>query len=478
MKYINWIEDNRELIVNSVREIVRIRSVEDREIKMPDGQVLPFGRGVEEAYQTVLSMGEEMGFDTADFDHYGGHIEFKSSDPSAKTFGIAAHLDVVPEGKGWKNHEPYSADIEDGFIYGRGTKDDKGPLIACLYAMKAIKESGIKPKNNIRLILGLDEETNWIGMNYYLSKAGAPDFGITPDGDFPLINGEMGILDFDLAVKIKKTSDKSGVFLKKLQAGQAPNIVPDSARAVISSDDKDVYETIKNKAKLYSNKSGHELKINRAGTSLVVEAKGRASHGAKPWDGLNALSIMLEFLGEIQFTQDEVNDFISFYNDRIGYNLHGEKIGCEFSDEPSGRLIFNVGMAEFNQEIAQVTVNLRYPVTIKGSDVIEGIKETLYGTSIGFIKHGEQKPIHIEEDDPLVLNLMKAYVEETGDSVNKPLVIAGGTYAKSMDRMLAFGALFPGDEDRMHQANERLSIDNLIKYTKIYARAIYELACK
>lgn len=478
MEYIKWIDDNKDLIVNSVREVVRIRSVEDKEIKMPDGKLLPFGRGVEEAYQAVLSLGKEMGFDIADFDHYGGHIEFKSIDKSAETFGIAAHLDVVPEGEGWTDHEPYSADIEDGFIYGRGTTDDKGPLISCLYAMKAIKESGITPKKNIRLILGLDEETNWIGMEHYLDKAGHPDFGITPDGDFPLINGEMGILNFSLASRLKKTNDKRGIILRKLEAGEASNIVPSYAKAVIASDEKKHYEIIKSKAQKYFEESGHELKISRAGTSLVIEAKGRASHGAKPWEGLNALSIMLEFLEKIQFQQDEINDFISFYNEKIGYNLHGEKIGCGFSDEPSGKLVFNVGIAKFDQEIAEIIVNLRYPVTVNADDVINGIKESLYGTSIGFIKHSLFKPIYIEEDNPFVISLMNAYIEETGDRVSRPLVIGAGTYAKSIDRMLAFGALFPGDEDRMHQANERLKIDNLIKYTKIYARAIYELACK
>lgn len=477
MEYLSWIEDNKDRIIDAVREVVRIRSVEDKAVKMQDGSILPFGRGVDEAYQKVLGMGKEMGFKVADFDRYGGHIEFEAGEASAETFGIAAHLDVVPEGTGWTDHEPYSADIEDGFIYGRGTTDDKGPLIACLYAMKAIKESGITPKKNIRLILGLDEETNWTGMDYYLDRAGAPDFGITPDGDFPLINGEMGILNFSLAVKLQKKNDIEGITLRKLNAGEASNIVPDFARAVVLSEDKKHYEMIRDEALEYSKKSGNEIKISKSGKTLVIEAKGQAAHGAKPWEGVNALSVMLDFLGEISFNQDEINDFISFYNEKIGYDLHGENIGCGFYDEQSGKLVFNVGIAEFNQEIASITVNLRYPVTVRGKDVIDGISEKLQGTSIGFIKQSEYKPIYIEEDDPLVMNLMKAYIEETGDTVSKPQVIAGGTYSKKIERMLAFGALFPGDEDRMHQANERLKIENLIRYTKIYARAIYELTC-
>lgn len=478
MDYILWIDEHKDEIVKSVQDIVRIKSVEEDAVTLENGEFLPFGKGVHEAYQDLLSLGNEMGFETANFDNYGGHIDFKAEEPRALTFGIAAHLDVVPEGKGWTKHEPYSADIDDGFIYGRGTTDDKGPLIANLYAMKAIKECGIKPKKNIRLILGLDEETNQIGMEYYLEKAGAPDFGITPDGDFPLINGEMGILNFSLALKLSKNNNKNGIILKKLNSGLAPNIVPDYARAVIMSDNKDDYNLIREKAKNYKEQNENEVKITRTGKPLVIETKGKSAHGAKPYEGLNAISIMLDFLGKIEFAQDEINDFISFYNEHIGFNLYGEDMGIGFSDEVSGNLIFNVGMAEFNEDIASIVVNLRYPVSTLGADVIEGIQSRLKGTKIGFIKQYYDDPIYIEEDEVFVKKLMEAYIEETGDRVNKPIVASAGTYAKKIDRMLAYGALFPNDEDRMHQGDERLNIDKLIRYTKIYARAIYKLTCE
>lgn len=244
------------------------------------------------------------------------------------------------------------------------------------------------------------------------------------------------------------------------------------------SDNKDDYNLIREKAKNYKEQNENEVKITRAGKSLVVETKGKSAHGAKPYEGLNAISIMLDFLGKIEFAQDEINDFISFYNEHIGFNLYGEDMGIGFSDEVSGNLIFNVGMAEFNEDIASIVVNLRYPVSTAGADVIEGIQERLKGTNIGFIKQYYDDPIYIEEDEVFVKKLMEAYIEETGDRVNKPIVASAGTYAKKIDRMLAYGALFPNDEDRMHQGDERLNIDKLIRYTKIYARAIYKLTCE
>lgn len=478
MDYISWIEENKESIIASLQELVKIKSVQEDRCVMADGTILPFGTGVEKAYQRTLSMGRDFGFEVADFDHYGGHIDFKSENADAEIFGIAAHLDVVPEGDGWTEHEPYSADIDGGYMYGRGTTDDKGPLVACLYAMKALKECGIKPKKNIRLILGLDEEIGQIGMDYYLEKAGMPDFGITPDGDFPVINGEMGIIVLTLAEKLPRKVNKGELTLRKLQSGTMPNVVPGTARAVIASGDKADYERIKELAASYAKKTGYEVHVRKTGSSLAVETVGTSAHGAKPWDGLNAISIMMELLGKIEFAQDEINDFIQFYNDHIGFNLHGENIGCGFSDEPSGKLIFNVGMAEVSEELASVVINIRYPVTIKGTDVTDDIEKMLDGTKIGIVKQLDEKPIYIEEGDELVTKLMEAYVEETGDIENKPIVIGGGTYAKKLERTLAFGALFPGEEDRMHQADERVNLESFVKYAKIYAKAIYKLTCE
>ena len=67
---------------------------------------------------------------------------------------------------------------------------------------------------------------------------------------------------------------------------------------------------------------------------------------------------------------------------------------------------------------------------------------------------------------------------ETGDMDAEPFSIAGGTYAKDVNNTLAFGGLFPGEEDTMHQADEYKTVDNLMKMARIYARAIYSICCE
>lgn len=476
MNYLEILETYKEDMLKTLKETVSINSSQTAPVRTVDGAYYPFGRGAQKALEHMLDTGAAMGFDTLNDDNYGGHIEFKAADASCETFGILTHLDVVPEGTGWKG-DAFSPRVEDGVIYARGVSDDKGPLVASLYAMKAIKEAGITPKLNIRLILGLDEETGKEGMVHYLETAGMPDFGITPDGEFPLINGEMGILFFDLSQKLSSARGKEGLRLTKLQAGTAPNAVPASARAVLAASDSALYDLVKDRIAQYTLETGFRIRAKKQGSSLVLESEGKAAHGAHPELGINAISIMLDFLGRLDFACDELNDYIAFYNEYIGFNLHGENLNCCFEDEPSGKLIWNVGMAGFNEEMASVTVNIRYPVSCTEEQVYAEIEKKTENTRIGIVKTNGEAPIYMPLDHPMVEKLMDAYIGETGDTENKPLTIGGGTYAKMVPNTLAFGGLFPGEPDTMHQANERLDLESFYKMARIYATAIYNICC-
>ena len=476
MDYLEILETYRDEIIKTLADLVAFPSVLAPAVKTADGEVLPFGRNVHDAYEYMMCAGDRLGFKTFNADNYGGHIEFSSEDEKAETLAVVGHLDVVPAGDGWTS-DPFTLEERDGVLVGRGVVDDKGPLVAALYAMKALKESGFEPKKNIRMILGLDEETCKGGMTYYLDKAGQPDMGFTPDSDFPLVNGEMGILVFDLAQKLTKQISKEGLRLTKMEAGKAFNAVPGSARAVVAGDEK-YYELIKDRLAQFVVETGYTIKAKKQGSSLVIEATGVATHGAHPDRGLNAISILMEFLGRLQFNNEEINDFIDFYNDHIGFDMHGERMGCAFSDEPSGKLILNPAIVRITEDIATLTVNIRYPVTCTSEAVYEGIENTIGKNNIGVVKDIDFRPIYQAADSPFVGTLMDAYRSETGDMDAQPFSIAGGTYAKDVNNTLAFGGLFPGEEDTMHQTDEHKTVDNLMKMARIYARAIYSICCE
>lgn len=472
MEYEKFLKQNRDEMIFALQKVVRCNSEEGESFTDKDGNVYPFGQGVQNTLETVLEMAQQLGFAVKNVDNYGGHIDFPGK--GDKIMAIIGHLDVVPAGSGW-SHDPYGGQIEDGRIYGRGTTDDKGPVISCLYAMKALKDAGYVPDATVRLILGLDEETHWKGIRYYFSKEKRPDFGFTPDADFPLINGEMGMLIFDLAKKFGKSSAE-GLELRSLKGGTAPNSVADFCRVVVNSPHTEQYDDIKEKLSQYRKETGYKLNCKGVGKSLEITSAGVSAHGAKPEKGLNAISIMMKFLGELNFVNDDQNDFINFYNRYIGFDLTGEKLGINLHDEKSGGLIFNVGMAEFNKEAGKFTINIRYPVTCTEEQVFEPMEAVLNKYDIGIVKNESKDPIYIDAEDPMVKTLLEIYQKHTGDIESKPLVIGGGTYARSTPGIIAYGALFPNDTDLMHQKDEFIEIDRFEQMTKIYAEAIYKLS--
>lgn len=489
MNYEKYLEQNKDEMIASLQSVIRCSSEQTDAVHAADGEVYPFGEGVQKAFETFLKIAEKMGFTTYNADNYGGHIDFPGTGrpvkneegevvnyEKPKVLGILGHLDVVPAGEGW-DFEPYGASIAEGRIYGRGTTDDKGPMVSCLYAMKALKDSGYKPQATIRLIIGLDEETNWKGMDYYFSKVEKPDFGFTPDGDFPVINGEKGILVFELAKKFSQTRVK-GLELRSLSGGTAANSVPDFCRAVVRNQNagEAPYVKIREEITKFREETEYKIHARGIGKSLEITTTGISAHGAKPEAGLNAVSVMMKFLERLNFVNEDHNDFIDFYNRYIGFCLDGGQLGINFSDEVSGSLVFNVGIAEMNEKAGKLTINVRYPVTLEHEKIYVTMAETLERYNIGLIKEKHQKPIFMNADSPMIQLLMDIYRKHTGDMTSQPLVIGGGTYARAAEGIVAYGAQFPGDEDLMHQKNEALSLQRLEQMTKIYAEAIYKLS--
>ena len=471
MKYLeeilNKVEENKDEMIETLQELLRIRSVVE-----PAVGDKPFGEGVHTAYTYMMDKCSEAGFVTKNVDNYGGHADMPGN--SGTVMGIVGHLDVVPEGSGW-DEEPYSAVIKDGKIYARGTMDDKGPMVSCFYAMKALKECGVPMKDTVRLIMGLDEETNWKGMRHYLSKVDAPDYGFTPDSDFPAIHGEKGILIFDLAKRFAPATAK-GLELRSFTGGTAANMVPDFARVVVRDTTGFGYDALREKVAEFRQEKNVKVHCKGVGKSFEITTDGISAHGAKPELGLNAISVMMEFLGQLNFVNEDASAFIDFYNEHIGYETDGASIGCGFSDEPSGKLVFNVGVIDLSPEAVSLTINIRYPVTMEAEDVYEGLVSVIDQYDFGIVKGKGEEPVYIPADDPMIVTLMEVYQKHTGDTESRPLVIGGGTYARAMKNCVAYGAMFPGDEDLMHQKNECISIENLMKMTRIYAEAIYRLA--
>ena len=463
------LDEYREEMATSLSRLVSIPSIAVR----TEGRS-PFGEHVQKAYDLMLEMAVDEGFIPCDLDGFGGHFDFPGT--GDELMGILAHLDVVPEGDGW-DFDPFGGEVIDGYVTGRGSMDDKGPLIACFFAMKALKKCGFRPDRTVRMILGLDEETNWEGMKHYVAFADRlPDCGFTPDADFPVIHGEKGFLVFDIAKKFGRTTG-DGLQLRSVSGGTAANCVADRARAVVSDTTKKPnYDDIRTLVDEIAQSRGWKLATKGVGKSLEITAEGISAHGSKPEKGLNAISIIMEVLGHLNFINDDVMEFVRFYNEHIGFSFYGENMGCAMEDEESGRLVWNTGMIDLDQKSVSLTINVRYPVTSDEEQVYRGVMSVIDRYDSGIVKGRHQPPVYFPADDPIVKKLTEIYRRHTGDNGSEPMVIGGGTYARAMDNIVAFGARFPGNPDLTHQKNEKISIDDLLLLSKIYAEAIFELA--
>lgn len=227
---LNWLEEAKKRENEMVQELslwLQNNSVYDPATICKGA---PFGKGVKEAFDFILDAAERDGFESVNDDGYACHIDYGAGDT---IIGILGHVDVVPEGDGWK-YPPFSGKVVDGFIHGRGSQDDKGPVLAAYYAMKILKDSGLPVTKKIRMILGGNEERDWKCVDHYFKTFPKPDFGFTPDGDFPLVYAEKEIKMFEFTGVYPDTT------LLSLHAGTAPNSVPDHAAAVLDVDSSSI----------------------------------------------------------------------------------------------------------------------------------------------------------------------------------------------------------------------------------------------
>ncbi|MBS7300173.1 MAG: dipeptidase PepV [Clostridiales bacterium] len=448
------IESMHDEMIDTLQKWIRVPSV-----KGEAAPGAPFGKEVRSMLDMALADCEQMGFKTQNFDGYIAHADLgEGSDEDA--LAILAHLDVVPEGDGWK-YPPYGAVIENGRMYGRGTSDDKGPAVAALYAMKAVKDVGIPLRRKVRLILGCDEESGWEDIAHYNKVATMPRMGFSPDASYPIINIEKGICRLELHGVLSN----EGLQVIAFNNGERPNVIPGRASALVAGDAATVAQAEAAAKKL---DIPAEVQLTDKGVSITVT--GISGHAAYPETARNANGEMLLLLRELGVQGD-----LRLLADKIGLDYKGEGLEISVSDGISGYLTCNLGIIRAGEGGVYATLDIRYPVMTNPDMIIKNVSASLPGMRVEAMEVKE--PHHVPAGSELVQNLLDAYHEVTGYE-RKCLYTGGGTYARSLQEGVAFGASFPQDEDLAHQANEYADIEGLYKNIKIFALAIVKLAGK
>lgn len=450
---------NSQKMFQEISNLIKIKSVKSESA----GIGKPFGEGIAKALDYVLDLGKKLGFQVKNVDGYGGHVEYGKS---GKLFAVLGHLDVVPEGDGW-SVDPYLGLIKDGYLWGRGASDDKGPTIAAIFALKAVKDAGYDIKNRVRVILGTDEESGWEGIRYYFQKEEEPIYAVTPDANFPIIYAEKGIINYKISYSLKKQKN-SGANIIYLKAGEASNIVPQSAVVVMKSFKDQVLKQLeefkpKNGAKVFWKIDGDELKI---------EIKGKSAHGSKPEHGINAAAALFDFLRTIEINNEDFETFVRVIFAKIGYETDGTSLKIAGTDCVAGPLTLNLGTVELSNGEITAVINIRYPIYYSEAMLSKQIIEALKPLQVEPKNH--HAPLFVSPDSELIRILSDVYTDVTGEKAQL-LTTGGGTYARAVPCGVAFGPLLPGRPETEHQPDERISLDDLILMTRIYAQLLYRI---
>ena len=456
------IEELQEELIRSTQELVSIKSVQE---KAQAG--MPFGPGVAQALTKTLAIAAGLGFKTVNMDGYIGYAEYGEGEDYV---AVLAHLDVVPEGDGW-NYPPYGAELHDGKIFGRGTMDDKAPLVAVLYGLKALKDLNIMLTKKVRVIFGTNEESGGQDIKYYLHREKSPLTGFTPDGHYPIIYAEKGIVIFEVVKKLC-FAGQSEIHIVSIEGGQRANMVPDYCEAAVTAVDP---KLVLLAAAEFAARSGIKLETETKGDLVIVKCAGFAAHGSLPALGKNAVMYMLRYLAGLPVGEGDLASLLKFFDTYVGLETDGKSFGVALEDRESGKLSFNVGIIHVTEEKFSMVLNLRYPVTFACEDMMVPFYKKIKDTGLEVENMIHQKPLFFPADHPLLKTLQKVYTAQTGEEATL-LAIGGGTYAKTMPNIVAFGPIFPGEPDLDHQANEYIKIEHLLLNAKIYAHAIYELA--
>ena len=367
-EWINRLKEVQPMLFDGLRRMVAIPSIRGKE--EPDA---PFGRGPKQALEEVLKIATELGFHTKNIDDKIGYAEYGENRADGAYYGVFGHVDVMPLGEGW-NSPPLSLTLREGKLFGRGTLDNKGPILSNLYALYVLKENGVTFDRPVRIVFGTNEETGFGCVKHYLTKEIPPTFGWTPDCKWPVVYGERGRLKVRVSV-------------------------PESM----------------------------------------------------------------------------VADLYDFANCKLLHTNHrGEELGIAYQDEDFGMMQLRGETFGIEENQHYVEWTMCYPASCTKSDLLNQITAQLpEKATLEVISHWA--PVLYDKSSKYVQALQQVYTDVTkSDSI--PVTTTGGTYAKIIPNIIAYGPSFPGQRDIAHLPNEWIGIKDLETDTIIYGLALLALS--
>ncbi len=461
-----YVEEVWEDVVEDIRSLVRIDSVEDL-AHAESGK--PWGPGPYRALVKGLELAERAGLEPHNCDGYIGYADLPGQ--SEKQIATIAHTDIVPVGIGW-TVPALDVTRREGYLLGRGVLDDKGPFVLSVYAAKyfadQVRRTGEPLPYTLRCIVGNNEETSMADVEWYLENFEAPGFLFTPDADFPLICGEKGIFHGLFTTKAPVVKEESK--LVELDGGTVANAIPGLATAKLKTEGVPVFEY----------PGSFELEGDVEGLTQIV-SHGVGGHAAFPEGTVNAIGQLSSLLLDLGVTADDegLDSFVRMVN-VIANTSDGAPLGIASSDKVFGALTMNAGVIRTQSDgTMTITMDVRYPTSIAIEDVVAAFEDLAEKHGCTFESGMAHPPFYMDPSLPAIQALLETYREYV-DPAAEPFVIGGGTYARHFPRACAFGPHDPSITDPEwvgieHGPDEGVSEECLKRALKIYIVSIARL---
>lgn len=445
-----YFDEHMDEILATLAEIISIESVGTL-----DSEVKPFGEGSAKALAWGEQQLRKLGMKTLSIDGYAIHGDYSDGEP---VLAVLSHLDTVPAGDGW-SYPPFELTQKGGNLYGRGTIDDKGPSVAVLYAVRAIRDLGIKLNKNFRVVFGGFEEGGCDDIAYYQKKYPFPKMVFTPDGSFPVLNCEKGLVH----LTFKGTLEKSEKYVPYLKAGTVINAVPGKAEFVLANITADELSGA------LDGLDGFRLTTEPQGNMLSGVLIGKSAHGSRPENGLNTATALA-----CAFTKLGITGFDKLSKIFVHGDFSGKSMGMGFSDKVSSEMTCVLTQLNIDGEALTGGVDIRFPIDRTSAEIVGIISSSLEASGFEVTSVESMEPHYVDEDSELVQTLLKVYEGVSGKK-GECISEGGVTYVHNTPGAVAFGAEFPWENNNMHGADEHISLETFRTNLNMYANAIIEL---
>lgn len=459
-----WLEEHKPEMISDLCQLIEIPSVSSETYD----PAAPYGKPCLNVLEKALQYGSGYGFAISNYQNHCGSIDWGAE--SNKDIGIWCHLDVVPAGDGW-SYFPYQPTVKNDIVIGRGSRDNKGPMMAALYAMRYLKDSGYNPSNHIHLFLGCNEETNMGDIKYYLSKYKEPDFSIVPDINFPVCIGEKG----RISLRIRHTLQSE--ILQSIRYGVAHNQIPSTAEAILKLSDEAVArlrDTIRNHQN--SNKLFDLIQSDKDPSIFTVTTHGIARHSAFPEGSINAAFRLIDLLCTARILEPSVESVLKS-DCTLFSDYYGKGCGINASDQISGRLTIAATMGVLKNGYFYQYLDIRYNVLNDYQKITGALLPCLNQSNWEIIECNDNPSYYYGKSD--ITDALLKICEEYFHAPQSAFTTGGGTYARKLHHAVGFGASMPDehsafgpDRGGAHQPDEYVDIQDLMKACEIYIDSI------